>query len=106
MIELQKIEIVKANNNDADILTEIGFSAKKHWNYPDNYYEIWKDELTITDGYVGCGRYKSVVITGDKSSEKRRREATGIEETHCRTASYGRFRYVMLTEFVLRFWQS
>ena len=50
--ELQKIEIIQANNHDSDILTEIAFSAKRHWNYPDEYYEIWKNELTITEKYL------------------------------------------------------
>ncbi len=52
MIDLQKIQIEKAKQSDSSILTEIAFSAKKHWNYPDNYFEIWKDELTITEEYV------------------------------------------------------
>lgn len=46
---IQKIHINRANNTDSDILTEIAFFAKRHWNYPDEYYEIWKDELTITE---------------------------------------------------------
>ena len=50
--EIQKIQIEKANYTDSDILTHIAFSAKKHWNYPIKYYEIWKDELTITKEYL------------------------------------------------------
>ena len=49
---IQKIHINRANNTDSDILTEIAFFAKRHWNYPDEYYEIWKDELTITEKYL------------------------------------------------------
>jgi len=49
---IQKIHINRANYSDSDILTEIAFLAKRHWNYPDEYYEIWKDELTITEKYL------------------------------------------------------
>jgi maltose O-acetyltransferase len=52
MIDLSKIMINKAIDNDSRILTEISFAAKRHWNYPDNYYDLWKDELTITKDYI------------------------------------------------------
>lgn len=52
MIDLGKIKINKAQDNDCDILTEISFAAKKHWNYPNSYYELWKDELTISKDYI------------------------------------------------------
>lgn len=32
MIDLQKIQIEKANQVDFNILTDISFSTKKHWN--------------------------------------------------------------------------
>ena len=35
-----------------ELLTEIAFSAKRTWNYPESYYEIWKNELTITKEYI------------------------------------------------------
>jgi maltose O-acetyltransferase len=52
MIDNQNVKITEANYSDSDILTEIAFSAKRHWNYPVEYYEIWKDELTITEKYL------------------------------------------------------
>jgi hypothetical protein len=52
MIDLGKIKINKAQDNDCDILTEISFAAKGHWNYPNSYYELWKDELTISRDYI------------------------------------------------------
>ena len=52
MIELEKIQIRQAQNIDAHLLTEISFAAKRHWKYPDNYYDIWRDELTITKDYI------------------------------------------------------
>lgn len=47
-----KIQITKANYSDSNILTDIAFSAKRHWNYPEWFYEIWKDELTISEEYI------------------------------------------------------
>jgi len=37
---------------DAEILTKIAFAAKHTWNYPESYFEVWKDELTITKDYT------------------------------------------------------
>ena len=52
MIELEKIQIRQAQDTDSDLLTEISFAAKRHWKYPDNYYDLWRDELTITKDYI------------------------------------------------------
>ena len=51
-MNLRKIEIEKAKDSDFETLTGIAFAAKRHWNYPDKYFEIWKDELTITKEYI------------------------------------------------------
>lgn len=37
---------------DEEALTEIAFSAKRYWGYPDAYFEVWRDELTITEPYI------------------------------------------------------
>jgi len=47
MVELKKIHIRQAQDFDSELLTDISFAAKKHWKYPDNYYDLWRDELTI-----------------------------------------------------------
>ncbi len=47
-----QLVIRKADSADSPILTEISFSAKRYWNYPEEYYSIWKDELTITEDYI------------------------------------------------------
>lgn len=52
MIDVKEISINEANDSDFETLTEISFSAKRHWNYPENYFDIWKDELTITEEYI------------------------------------------------------
>jgi GNAT superfamily N-acetyltransferase len=52
MFDLSTIQIVKADESDDPILTEISFAAKRHWKYPDNYFDLWKNELTITKDYI------------------------------------------------------
>lgn len=44
--------IVQAETADANELTNIAFAAKRHWNYPESYFEIWKQELTVTPKYI------------------------------------------------------
>jgi GNAT superfamily N-acetyltransferase len=52
MIATTGIIIKEAAKTDASILTNIAFAAKRHWNYPEQYFEIWKNELTITSSYI------------------------------------------------------
>lgn len=42
-------QIKKAISSDAPILTQIAFAAKRHWNYPETWIQMWKDDLTITE---------------------------------------------------------
>lgn len=46
------MHIRKAQDTDAQQLTRIAFSAKQHWGYPEEYYQIWENELTITPSYI------------------------------------------------------
>ena len=68
--------------DEAEILTEISFGAKRTWKYPESYFEIWKDELTITKDYINdnivfvaekgkqvVGFYSIVVIQNDFLSD-------------------------------------
>jgi maltose O-acetyltransferase len=52
MIDLAEIRIEKAKETDDEVLTGIAFDAKRHWNYPDHFYKIWKSELTVTREYL------------------------------------------------------
>ena len=33
---------------DAEELTKVLIASKKHWGYPDEWFDLWKDELSIT----------------------------------------------------------
>jgi GNAT superfamily N-acetyltransferase len=43
---------------DSDALTEISFAAKRYWRYPEEYFDIWENELTITPENI----YRNIVI--------------------------------------------
>lgn len=46
------MNIRKAKSAEYELLTEISFDSKRYWKYPDKYFEIWKNELTITKEYI------------------------------------------------------
>ncbi len=63
-----KIVIEKPKPEDAEELTKVAIVSKKHWGYPDRWFDLWKDELLITpesirsrEFYV-CRNRKEVVF--------------------------------------------
>ena len=36
---------------EADVLTQIAISAKRYWNYPEKWMEIWIPQLTFSPEY-------------------------------------------------------
>jgi len=45
------ISIRSANSGDAETLTWIAISAKRHWNYPKHWMELWIPQLTFSPEY-------------------------------------------------------
>lgn len=43
--------IRRALPDEADILSQIAFSAKAHWGYPKHWMKIWKPQLTFSPQY-------------------------------------------------------
>jgi len=41
-----------AENHESDILTALSFASKGYWNYPEEYFDIWRAELTISAAYI------------------------------------------------------
>ena len=41
-----------AKQDEAIILTRISFESKGYWKYPNEYFAIWKQELTISPDYI------------------------------------------------------
>lgn len=48
------INISRATPNDADSLTKIATSAKRHWNYPEEWIQYWLPQLTISPEYISA----------------------------------------------------
>ncbi|HEY2138606.1 MAG TPA: GNAT family N-acetyltransferase [Chthoniobacterales bacterium] len=46
------MQIVRAKPEDADMLTGIAHSAKRHWGYPERWIESWADILTMRPGFI------------------------------------------------------
>jgi GNAT superfamily N-acetyltransferase len=40
-----------ADPQEADQLTQIALAAKRHWDYPEHWIELWKSELTFDAAY-------------------------------------------------------
>ncbi|TCL68502.1 putative N-acetyltransferase YhbS [Hydrogenispora ethanolica] len=51
-----QITILPADPAESATLTRIAFAAKGHWNYPAEYFAIWRDELTVTPEYIASHR--------------------------------------------------
>ena len=47
-----EIIILPAETVDARVLTKIAFEAKRHWNYPEDYFYVWETELTIQESDI------------------------------------------------------
>ncbi len=46
------MHIARANPEDAVALTNIAFAAKRHWGYPQNWMESWREVLTIRPEFI------------------------------------------------------
>jgi len=45
------MKIRRAVPEDAEVLSQIAFSAKAHWRYPTQWMEIWKPQLVFPPEY-------------------------------------------------------
>ena len=46
---MQDIQLRKASPKDAFLLSELTWHSKKHWGYPDEWMESWRQDLEITE---------------------------------------------------------
>src|SRR5947207_398162 len=46
------ITIRPADATEAILLTALAQEGKRHWGYPDEWLDVWRDELTITPAYI------------------------------------------------------
>ena len=48
------MEIVRAKPEDAAVLTEIAFGAKRHWGYPEHWIQSWREILTMRPEFIAA----------------------------------------------------
>lgn len=58
------MNIRRAKPEDAPVLTEIGFAAKRHWGYSERWIACWRDLLTITPVFVTHHETYAAVVGG------------------------------------------
>ncbi len=46
------LKIIRAKPDMAEALTSIAFDAKRHWDYPERWIELWTPLLTITPEFI------------------------------------------------------
>ena len=46
------VQIRRARPDEARALTSIAFAAKRHWDYPEKWIQLWTTELTITPEFI------------------------------------------------------
>ena len=47
-----RVTIRPADASEAFLLTALAQAGKRHWGYPDEWFDVWRDQLTITPAYI------------------------------------------------------
>jgi len=58
------VTIVRAKPDDAAVLTDIAFAAKRHWGYPERWIEQWRDILTFRPEFIAKHETCKAIIDG------------------------------------------
>jgi GNAT superfamily N-acetyltransferase len=58
------MQIVRAKPEDAETLTEIAHTAKRHWGYPERWIESWRDILTMRPDFIAGNVAYSAIEAG------------------------------------------
>jgi len=58
-------EILRALPEHTDQLTQITIAAKRHWNYPEKWMQLWIPVLTISTEYISENE-TWIVLAGDQ----------------------------------------
>lgn len=46
---LADVQILDATAADLPVLNAIAMASKAHWGYPDEWLELWRDDLTLSE---------------------------------------------------------
>jgi N-acetylglutamate synthase-like GNAT family acetyltransferase len=56
------VQILRAKTDDASTLTEVAFAAKRHWGYPEQWIESWRDLLTIRPEFIASHETHEAIV--------------------------------------------
>ena len=54
-----------AEPNNSKALTHLALSAKSHWQYPKEWIEFWKDDLTTTPEFINNNHVVTATYKGE-----------------------------------------
>lgn len=55
------MKIIRGTPQHASLLTEITISAKRHWNYPEEWIQEWIPAMTISSEYISANEVWAAV---------------------------------------------
>jgi GNAT superfamily N-acetyltransferase len=58
------MHISPATPEDAAMLTEIAFAAKRHWGYSERWMASWRDLLTIKPEFIASHETYTAIVDG------------------------------------------
>jgi GNAT superfamily N-acetyltransferase len=58
------MQIVRAKPEDAEGLTEIAHAAKRHWGYPEQWIQSWRNILTMRPAFIAANVAYSAIEEG------------------------------------------
>jgi GNAT superfamily N-acetyltransferase len=56
------VHIIRAQPSDAATLSAIAWAAKAYWNYPSDWMEQWREQLTITPIFIAKNEAFAAII--------------------------------------------
>jgi hypothetical protein len=58
------MNIVKAKPDNAAMLTDIAFAAKRHWGYPEKWMKSWRDAFTVQPEFITSHETYTAILDG------------------------------------------
>ncbi len=62
------MRLVRAIPADADELTAIALAAKRHWDYPLRWLELWRPALTVQPAFIADPAHTVIKAQRDKQT--------------------------------------
>jgi N-acetylglutamate synthase-like GNAT family acetyltransferase len=59
------IEIRRATPDESEALTALAHAAKRHWNYPQDWIDYWKSDLTLTPEFIANNEVFVALVDDD-----------------------------------------